>query len=87
MLPFLDNVPTCVSVPVPGLDVDVLNDQGKSVDNEYLVIRNPWSGMTKGLLNDDERYLYTYWSKFPNAWNHGDKVRTDSQICGTYLEG
>lgn len=79
MLPFLDNVPTSVGVPVPGLDVDILNDQGKSVDDGYLVIRNPWPGMTKGLLNDDERYMYTYWSKFPNIWNHGDKVRRDSQ--------
>jgi acetyl-CoA synthetase len=79
MLPFLDNVPTSVGVPVPGLDVDILNEQGKSVNDGYLVIRNPWPGMTKGLLNDDERYLYTYWSKFPNIWNHGDKVRTDSQ--------
>jgi acetyl-CoA synthetase len=35
--------------------------------------------MTKGILNDEERYLHTYWSKFPNIWNHGDKVRTDSQ--------
>lgn len=79
MLPFLDNVPTSVGVPVPGLDVDILNDQGKSVDDGYLVIRNPWPGMTKGILNDEERYMHTYWSKFPNIWNHGDKVRTDSQ--------
>ncbi len=79
MLPFLDNVPTSVGVPVPGLDVDILNDHGKSVDDGYLVIRNPWPGMTKGILNDEERYMQTYWSKFPNIWNHGDKVRTDSQ--------
>lgn len=79
MLPFLDNVPTSVGVPVPGLDVDILNDQGKSVDDGYLVIRNPWPGMTKGILNDEERYMHIYWSKFPNIWNHGDKVRTDSQ--------
>ena len=64
---------------LPGLDVDILNDLGKSVDDGYLVIRNPWPGMTKGILNDEERYLHTYWSKFPNIWNHGDKVWTDSQ--------
>ena len=79
MPPFLDNIPTSVGVSVPGLDADILNDKGKSVDNGYLVIRNPWPGMTKGLLNDEERYLHTYWSKFPNIWSHGDKVRTDSQ--------
>ena len=79
MLPFLDNVPTSVGVPVPGLDVDILDDQGNSVNDGYLVIRNPWPGMTRGILNDEARYMHTYWSKFPNIWNHGDKVRTDSQ--------
>ena len=44
MLPFLDNIPTSVGVPVPGLDVDILNDKGKSVDDGYLVIRNRGPG-------------------------------------------
>lgn len=77
MLPFLDNMPTSVGVPVPGLDVDIFNDEGRSVDNGYLVIKNSWPGMTRGLLNDGKRYLKTYWSKFPNIWYHGDKVQLD----------
>jgi len=44
MLPFLDNIPTSVGVPVPGLDIDIINDKGKSVDDGYLVIRNRGPG-------------------------------------------
>lgn len=76
-LPFLDNVPTSVGIPVPGFDVDIFDDNACSTDNGYLVIKNAWPSMTKGLLNDNARYMSTYWSKFPNVWFHGDKVKID----------
>ena len=28
--------------------------------------------MTRGLRNDPERYLDTYWSRWPDVWVHGD---------------
>ena len=28
--------------------------------------------MTRGLHNDPERYLDTYWSRWPDVWVHGD---------------
>ena len=28
--------------------------------------------MTRGLYNDPERYLDTYWSRWPDVWWHGD---------------
>jgi acetyl-CoA synthetase len=34
--------------------------------------------MTRGLLNDDKRYLETYWSRFENIWFHGDYVYVDN---------
>ncbi|HEU5120368.1 MAG TPA: AMP-binding protein, partial [Candidatus Nitrosocosmicus sp.] len=79
MLPFLNNMPTSVGIPVPGLDADVYDEEGKSVNSGYLVIKKPWPAMTRGLLNDDDRYIKTYWSKFPNTWYHGDKVMIDKQ--------
>jgi acetyl-CoA synthetase len=33
--------------------------------------------MTRGLLNDDKRYLENYWSQFENIWFHGDYVFVD----------
>ena len=37
-----------------------------------LVCTKPWPGMTRGLFHDPERYLETYWSRYPNVWWHGD---------------
>lgn len=79
MLPFLENVPTSVGVPVPGLDVDILNDSGESARDGNLVIKNSWPAMTRGLLNDKKKYIQTYWSKFPDVWYHGDRVQIDEK--------
>jgi len=71
--------PSTVGIPVPGMNLDVIDDDGNSIENQngYLVIKSPWPAMTRGLLNDDERYLETYWSRFENVWFHGDYVYVD----------
>jgi len=71
--------PTTVGIPCPGIDLDVFDDNGNPVRNQkgYLVVKAPWPGMTKGLLNDNERYMETYWSRFENIWFHGDYVLVD----------
>lgn len=72
--------PSTVGIPCPGLNLDVFDDKGNSIrgKNGYLVIKSPWPSMTNGLLNDDKRYLETYWSRFENVWFHGDYVFVDS---------
>ena len=71
--------PSTVGTPVPGMNLDVFDDDGNSVKNKngYLVIKSPWPGMTRGLLNDDKRFIETYWSQFQNIWFHGDYVFVD----------
>ena len=68
-----------VGIPVPGMNLDVFDDNGQSTkqENGYLVIKSPWPAMTRGLLNDSSRYLETYWSHFENIWFHGDYVYVD----------
>ena len=80
VFPGLKLKPTTVGVPCPGIVLDVLDDAGNSIQNKkgYLVVKSPWPGMTRGLLNDDKRYLETYWSRFDNIWFHGDYVLVDS---------
>jgi len=67
-------VPCAFHGPVPGMDADVIDDEGHSVRGKVgeLVIRQPWPGMTLGFWHDDERYLQTYWSRFKDIWVHGD---------------
>ncbi|WP_278975344.1 AMP-binding protein [Nitrosopumilus sp.] len=71
--------PSSVGIPVPGMDIDAFDDDGNSVkgENGYLVIKSPWPAMTRGLLNDDVKYIETYWSRFENIWFHGDYVYVD----------
>jgi len=65
--------------PIPGMAADVVDDQGRSVRGTVgeLVIRKPWPGMTRGFWKDRERYLETYWGRWPDVWVHGDWARVD----------
>jgi len=66
--------PASFSAPCPGLQADVVDERGESVRDRVgeLVVRKPWIGMTRGFWKDDERYLQTYWSRWPDIWVHGD---------------
>jgi acetyl-CoA synthetase len=58
----------------PGVDVDVVDAAGQSVQNlpGELAIRSPFVGMTHSFWQDDERYLDAYWRTTPGWWIHGD---------------
>ena len=38
---------------------------------------SPFPGMTRGFWRDPERYLDTYWRRFPGVWTHGDWASVD----------
>jgi acetyl-CoA synthetase len=80
--------PTAFSCPVPGIAADVADAHGRSLRGAVgeLVIRQPWPGMTRGFWRDPEKYLATYWSRFPNVWVHGDWARIDDDGFW-YIEG
>ncbi len=71
--------PCAFSGPVPGMDADVVNENGTPVRREVgeLIIRQPWIGMTRGFWGDKERYLDSYWRTFPGVWRHGDFAAID----------
>ena len=61
--------------PALGMDVDVWGPDGHPVPRGRvgeLVCRQPWPSMTRGIWGDEERYLETYWSRWPGVWVHGD---------------
>src|SRR5436305_13945666 len=72
--------PVALGFPALGQDMDVVDAEGRSVRGEVgeLVCRRPWPGMTRGVWGDDERYLDTYWSRFPGIWTHGDWASIDA---------
>ncbi|MEB1808781.1 MAG: AMP-binding protein [Bacillaceae bacterium] len=72
--------PITFNSPLPGMDVDVFDEDGKPVLNSVgeLVIKQPWVGMTNGFWNEPKRYEEAYWSRWENIWVHGDWVIKDS---------
>ncbi|HEX3051262.1 MAG TPA: AMP-binding protein [Oculatellaceae cyanobacterium] len=81
---FMGNVllplkPCAFSGPAPGMAVDIVDEHGNSIQGEVgeLVLRQPWIGMTRGFWKDPERYLETYWSRWPDIWVHGDFAAVD----------
>ena len=71
--------PCSVGFPALGQAMEVFSPEGQPLRGEVgeLVCTRPWSGMTRGLWGDDERYLETYWSRFPGVWTHGDWASID----------
>ena len=75
----LPTKPVSLGFPALGLAMDVFGPEGRSLRGEVgeLVCRRPWPGMTRGVWNDPERYIETYWSRFPGVWVHGDWASVD----------
>jgi acetyl-CoA synthetase len=72
--------PGSATKPFPGVDAAVYDEQGNEVGpggGGYLVLRRPWPAMLRGIHNDHERYVETYWSRFPGVYFAGDGARID----------
>lgn len=74
--------PGSATLPLPGIDADVVDDTGKSAPpgkRGYLVIRKPWPGMLMGIHGDPKRYRETYWSRFKGMYYTGDYAIKDEE--------
>lgn len=73
--------PTTLWGPGPGMDADVFDENGNHVVGQpgYLVVKKPVPSMTRGLWKEPERYIETYWSRYPGVWYHGDLAYIDSE--------
>ena len=72
--------PGSASLPLPGIDAEVVGDDGRPVrpgTKGYAVIRRPWPGMMLTLHEDEERYRTVYWTRFPGAYYPGDYAVRD----------
>jgi acetyl-CoA synthetase len=66
--------------PFPGVEMDVVNEDGKPVgvnEEGFLVIKSPWPAMMRTIYNDPDRYVQQYWSKYPGMYMTGDSARKD----------
>jgi acetyl-CoA synthetase len=77
--PMAPTKPCSLGFPALGQDMDVFDEAGQPLRGEVgeLVCKRPWPGMTRGIWGDAERYLETYWQRFPGVWTHGDWASID----------
>ncbi|MGQ9571904.1 MAG: acetate--CoA ligase [Dehalococcoidia bacterium] len=74
--------PGSASFPLPGIEVDVVNEEGGPVapgERGLLIIKRPWPGMLMSLYGDPERYQQVYWSRFPGCYYTGDYATRDEE--------
>jgi acetyl-CoA synthetase len=78
-LPITPLKPCSLAGPALGMAVDVFDSAGKPLRHGVgeLVCTKPWPSMTRGIWGESDRYLQTYWSRWPNVWVHGDWASID----------
>ena len=73
--------PGSATKPLPGIEADVVDLNGKPVPlgrGGLLVITTPWPSMLRTLYNNPERYKKTYWEQIPGGlYVSGDIARKD----------
>jgi len=74
--------PGSASRALPGIGAEVVDDTGTPVPNGgggYLVLTEPWPAMLRTIWGDDQRYIDTYWSRFPEQGYYfaGDGAKKD----------
>ena len=69
---------------LPGTTIGIVDENGTPVSQEaegsaagYLTIDEPWPSMLRGVWGDPERFIETYWSRFPGKYFAGDGARFD----------
>ncbi|MEK9735931.1 MAG: acetate--CoA ligase [Candidatus Nanopelagicales bacterium] len=66
--------------PLPGISAAVVDDEGREVGlggGGYLVLTEPWPSMLRGIWGDNQRYVDTYWSRWPQYYFAGDGSKID----------
>ncbi|MEZ0374206.1 MAG: acetate--CoA ligase, partial [Candidatus Sericytochromatia bacterium] len=72
--------PGTATLPLPGIFPEVVNREGLPVEKGqggYLIVRQPWPSMLRGIWGDPERFRDTYFSRFENLYFTGDGARQD----------
>jgi acetyl-CoA synthetase len=71
--------PGSATHPLPGVGAAIVDESGNEVDRGggYLVLTKPWPGMLRGIWGDPQRFVETYWSRFPGRYFAGDGAKRD----------
>ncbi|MBI3236697.1 MAG: AMP-binding protein, partial [Chlamydiales bacterium] len=60
--------PGSAALPLPGIDIAILDEEGHPQSSGYLAITSPWPSMLRGIHNDPVRFEQTYWKKWEGKY-------------------
>ncbi|MDQ1497408.1 MAG: acetyl-CoA synthetase [Actinomycetota bacterium] len=72
--------PGSAGIPMPGWDVEIVDDDGKPVGpgvKGIVVIKRPFPSMLPTIWGDPDRYERDYWGKLPGVYYTGDAAEYD----------
>jgi acetyl-CoA synthetase len=71
--------PGSATHPLPGVVAELVDDEARHVERGggYLTLTAPWPGMLRGIWGDPQRFMDTYWSRFPGRYFAGDGAKID----------
>jgi len=76
--------PGCATRPFFGIEPAIVDDDGNILEGEAsgdLVILDSWPGQMRTVYGDHQRFLDTYFSRFPGMYVTGDGARRDADGC------
>ena len=72
--------PGSATIPMPGIEAEVMNLDGKACavnEKGIMVIKRPFPGLTPALWGEPERYGRDYWQIIPDVYYTGDSAQVD----------
>jgi len=71
--------PGSATFALPGIGVEVVDEEGHPISRGggYLTLTRPWPAMLRGIWGNPERYMDTYWSRYPGRYFAGDGAKID----------
>jgi len=72
--------PGSATLPFFGIEPVLLNEAGEELEGEgqgYLAIKSSWPSQMRTVYGDHERFINTYFSRFPGYYFTGDGCRRD----------
>ena len=83
-LEFMSTKPGSAGVPLPGVEVEVVDEKGNPMppgQKGTLIIKRPFPGMTPTLWKDHRRYTADYWERYEGklVYYTGDAAHIDEE--------
>ncbi|HEV7864589.1 MAG TPA: AMP-binding protein, partial [Acidimicrobiia bacterium] len=73
--------PGSAGIPMPGWDVEIVDDDGQPVSGPgvkgIVIIKRPFPSMLPTIWGDPDRYERDYWGKLPGVYYTGDAAEYD----------